>query len=387
MKTLKQILIAGVALIFLFTSCEKIENVTPIAECELENNEHPNAAKYQEIINDLLAAGVPGVSVTVRTPDGVWSQCGGKADLENNTDLSSCHVLRAGSMSKVFASTAILILQEEGILSINDKINKYIPSGITDNIENANDVSIKQVLNMTSGIGDYLGITSILGIMNLSNERLSAEENLETIYGKPALLSPGEDVRYSNSNYLLAALVIKYASGKTANEIIQEKIINDLGLSNTYVSTSNPDNLSRAYIDTYGKGYMQDVTEFDNNAVGGEDMLDGGMISSSYDMTGFLELLMKGQVLSDTSLNQMKETLEITEDLGEITHVKEYGLGLMYIETNNEVAFGHYGSVYAFSGLVFHFPVHEITISVMINGSSGELAKQIWSEEIFSHLF
>lgn len=387
MKTFKNIFITGLTLIFLFASCEKYEITESISDCSLENPDHPDAAKYQEIINDLLAVGVPGVSVTVRTPDGVWSRSGGKADLENDVDLTPCHSLRVGSMSKVFASTAILILQDEGILSIDDKINQYIPPEITNNIENADEVTIRQVLNMTSGIRDYLGISAILGIMNLSNERLSAEENLESIYGKPALFSSGEEIKYSNSNYLIAALVIKYASGKNANEIVQEKIIERLGLQNTYVSTDNPNNMSQAYKDTYGKGYMKNVTKMDNNAVGGEDMLDGGMISSSYDVAFFLESLMKGNVLSETSLRQMKETSIITEDLGDITHITEYGLGLMFIETNNEVAFGHYGNVYGFTSLALYFPGRDLCFSVMINGSSGEIDEKFRSEEILSHLF
>ena len=388
MKKLNIIPTIGIILTVMFASCEKNEITEPISPCDVENTNHPNADNYQGIIDDLLAGGVPGVSVTIRSPEGVWSKAGGKADLENGTDLTPCHALRAGSMSKTFAATTIMILQDEGVLSIDDKISDYIPSSITDNIENANDVTIKQILGMTSGIMDYLGLESILGILNLANVRLSAEENLKAIYGKPANFRPDEDILYTNANYLLAALVIKYATGKTANEVVQEKIIDRLGLSNTYISTDNPYNLSRSYIDNYGDGFMKDVTEIDNNAVGGEDMLDGGMITCSYDLAYFLESVMHANSISESSLSQMKETRVITEDIGETySHIKEYGLGLMYLETDFGVAYGHYGNVHGFSGLVFYFPEHDVTVALIINGYSPEIEDLYVSTDIFSHLF
>ena len=388
MKTNSIITIIGLILTVAFSSCEKTEFDLPVANGAVyENTDHPNADSYQQIIDDLLTAGVPGVSATVLSPEGMWSTTGGKSDLKNNIDLTPGNTLRAGSMTKVFAATTILILQDEGVLSIDDKINTYIPHSITDKIENANDVTIKQLLNMTSGIRDYHGLKSILEILNLSSEKKSAEENIETIYNKKANFKPGEKNLYTNSNYLLAALVIKYATGRPANEVVQEKIIDRFGLSNTFVSTVTPENLSRSYMDIYDNGYMKDVTEIDNNAVGGEDMLDGGIISSSYDLAHFLNLLMNGEILTENSLNQMKEFLVITEDLGDQDFITQYGLGLMYLETDNGIAIGHYGNVHGFTGLMFYFPEADITLSVIINGYSADIQDVIMSKEIFNHLF
>ena len=388
MKTNSIITIIGLILTVAFSSCEKTEFDLPVANGAVyENTDHPNADSYQQIIDDLLTAGVPGVSATVLSPEGMWSTTGGKSDLKNNIDLTPGNTLRAGSMTKVFAATTILILQDEGVLSIDNRINTYIPHSITDKIENANDVTIKQLLNMTSGIRDYHGLKSILEILNLSSEKKSAEENIETIYNKKANFRPGEKNLYTNSNYLLAALVIKYATGRPANEVVQEKIIDRFGLSNTFVSTVTPENLSRSYMDIYDNGYMKDVTEIDNNAVGGEDMLDGGIISSSYDLAHFLNLLMNGEILTENSLNQMKEFLVITEDLGDQDFITQYGLGLMYLETDNGIAIGHYGNVHGFTGLMFYFPEADITLSVIINGYSADIQDVIMGKEIFNHLF
>ncbi len=376
------------SMLLLFVSCEETDDALEITNITIEeNNSHPNAASYQQIIDDFLEAGVPGVSVTVRSPDGIWSKCGGKADLKNDIDLTPNHTLRIGSMTKVFTATTLLILQDEGILSIDDKINEYIPSSITNHIKNANEVTIRQLLNHTSGIRDYLGLQTTLAILNLSIKKYSAEENLKLIYDKKAAFSPGKGKEYCNSNYLLAALVIKYATGKSANEVVQEKIIEQLALENTFISTAEPSTLSRAYYGIYDDGYMKDVTEIDMNAVGGEDMLDGGIISNSYDISIFLEALLTGQILSDTSLDEMEEFTEITEDLGDMDYITKYGLGLMYLDTENGVCIGHYGNVYGFNGVYVYYPEIETTLAVIINGYSGKISKVLDSEDIFKHLF
>ncbi len=369
------------------SSCEETDNALNIINTIEENDSHPMAASYQQIIDDFLEAGVPGVSVTVRSPKGVWSKAGGKADLKNNIDLTPSHTLRVGSMTKVFTATTLLILQDEGILSIDDKINTYIPSSITNHIKNANDVTIRQLLNHTSGIHEYMGLQTTLAIINLSIKKNSAEENLKLIYNKKASFAPGTDKEYCNSNYLLAALVIKYATGKTANEVVQEKIIDRLGLENTYISTAEPNTLSRSYYSIYDDGYMKDVTEIDMNAVGGEDMLDGGLISNSYDLAIFLEKLLKGNILSDTSLNEMEDFTEVTQDLGDMDYITKYGLGLMYLDTENGVCIGHYGYVYGFNGIYVYYPEIQTTLAVLINGYSGNISKVLGSEDIFKHLF
>ncbi len=376
------------SLLALFTDCEKTDDAQAIYDASiLENEAHPHAAAYQQIISDFLESGVPGVSVTVRSPEGVWSKCGGKADLKNNIDLSPNHTLRIGSMTKLFTATTLLLLQDEGLLDMNDKINQYIPASITNHIANANEVTIRQLLNHTSGIRDYLGLKSTLGILNLSIQRYSAEENLHLIYDKKARFAPGEGEEYCNSNYLLAALVIKYATGQAANTIVQEKIMDSYGLQNTFVSTAEPSTLSRSYYAIYDKGYMKDVTEIDRNAVGGEDMLDGGLISNSYDLALFLETLLTGQILSENAMNQLQTFIKVTQDLGDMNYITQYGLGLMYMETDHGICMGHYGYVYGFNGVFLYYPDDEITLAVLINGYSGDIAKVLGSQAVFQHLF
>lgn len=387
---MKQILIISiVALFMLFSvSCEKTDVLIPELNCNAGITGHPNGAKYENLIRKILETGVPGVSMTVITPDGIWSGTGGKADLKNNTDLTPCHILRIGSASKVFCAAAILKLQDEGKLNINDKANRYIPAEIADKIPNGNDVTVKQLLNHTAGLPEYLNINTYLEILNLSDGKQSAEESLKKIYGKNPDFAPGTDMRYSNSNYLMLSLIIKYISGKNSNDVVSEKVIQPLGLQNIYMSSDIPSSLSRGYFDVHDNGKVIDRTEIDNNAVGGQDRLDGGIMANSLDLALFLKALLEGNILTAGSLSQMESFEDITQDLGpDLSHIKQYGLGLMKLETDHGVAIGHYGSVHSFTSLAYYFPQQEVTVAIIRNGDSSRSKKFFESRELFNYLF
>ncbi len=387
MKAIHYFNIFAIATLFLFSSCSESIDAVPSKPCDLKNDAHPHAYRYQKIVDEFLDAGSPGVSVTVISPEGTWISSGGKADLGNNVGLSPCHTLRVGSITKVFTAAAIMRLQDKGVLNVKDKINKYIPGRITKEIENANLVTIEQLLNHHSGIKDYLGIGSILDILNYSVKKRSAEENLKIIYGKKADFAPGKGMQYSNSNYLLLGMIMKYATGKSAYQVMKDEIFDPLNLNNTYPGNEIPSDLSRGYYDVYDNGFVQDLTEIDNNAIGGEDMLDGGVISNSYDVAVFLNALLKGELVTKASLNQMQEFLPITQDMGDMDFIKDYGFGLMRLETPSGKAIGHYGNVYCFNALVCHFPEQDVTISVLQNGGSAKIIDTLFDEHLFEHLF
>lgn len=384
-----QIVAALAVLVILSISCKNnIERVSG-KPCGIGTNNHPNSSKYQRIVDKFIEAGVPGVSVTVISPEGTWSGTGGMADVQNKISLTPCNTLRVGSISKMFTAATILKLQEAGILNITDKINKYIPRSITDHIANANEVTIEQCMSHRSGITEYLTESTKNGILNLVIVKNSAEENLKLIYEKNADFLPGKGMVYTNSNYLLLSAVIKYATNKKAYDVVTEKIIAPLGLQNTFASTTIPNTLSKAYYDEKNNGIMKDVTYLDNNAMGGEGQLDGGIISNSYDVAKFLEALLTGKIISQQSLSQMQTFNDIPTDQlpPELQYYKQYGLGLMKAETDHGTAIGHNGDVYGFSGKAFYFPVQKITLVILLNEFSEKSQAVLNAKETFNYVF
>jgi D-alanyl-D-alanine carboxypeptidase len=369
-------------------SCHKINETVPVQACEKGVKNHPNAARYQKLADALLAQGVVGASLTIISPEGIYSTGIGMADLKNKIPMTPCHTLRVGSVSKIFAATAILKLQEEGKLNITDKASKYLPAEFSKNIANADQATIKQLLNHTSGIVEYSTISNVLQILNLSVAKHSAEQNLRSIFGKKANFKVGERDEYSNSNFLLLSLIIRNVTGQSAYGYVTEVILRPNGLDNVYASMTPPVSLARAYYDKNDNGIVQDQTEIENNAVGGSDMVDGGLIANSYDLARFHEKLMTGKILSPVSLQALNTFTPITQDVGEgLKHIKGYSLGMMKLETNQGIALGHYGTVQSFNGMVYYFPQQKVTVALIRNSDSDKVKKFVESKAIFDFLF
>ncbi|GEN65804.1 serine hydrolase domain-containing protein [Chryseobacterium rhizosphaerae] len=380
MKKLKFITALIVAF-FLVNSCDNESPSNP-------SDVHPNAEKYQRIVDRFMQAGAVGVNVAVISPEGVWTGAGGLADREKNILMKTDHRLRIGSMTKMFASTTILKLQEEGLLSIKDKINKYLPNSIIGHISNANEVTIEQCLNHRSGIRNYLQDVS-QGVFDGSIVNYSAEQTLQMIYDKPADDPVGKGY-YSNSNYLLLSLIIKKVTGKPAYQVINEKIIIPLGLKNTFASTILPDTFTRSYYTENAEGNdLNDVTWIDNNGIGGEGAIDGGMISTASDITQFTEALLTNKLLSPTSMQQLKTYVDNDPVRlePELQYNKQYGLGLMRLETDQGEALGHDGHVFGFGGKTYYFPKQKVTVCILLNTWSPKVVAVLNAKETFNLLF
>lgn len=352
---------ATIAVLIISNSCEQDNMPAPSAT-------HPNADQYQKIVDKFMEAGAVGVSIAVISPQGTWRGSGGLADREKNSPMTVDKELRVGSMTKMFAATTILKLQEEGLLNIKDKINKYLPKSITDRIANANEVTIEQCLNHRAGIRNYLQDISA-GVFDGSIVNYSAAQTLTLIYDKPADDPVGKGY-YSNSNYLLLSLIITKVTGKPSYEVVNQRIINPLRLRNTFASTTLPEKLTRSYYteDPAGNN-LNDVTQIDNNGIGGEGALDGGMISTASDITRFVEALITGKILTPASMQQLETFVDNDPNRLEpdLKYNKQYGLGLMKLDSDQGVALGHDGHVFGFGGKSYYFPKQKTTICILLN--------------------
>jgi D-alanyl-D-alanine carboxypeptidase len=364
-------------------SCEKESDKSPAqTNCTLGKTNHPKAAQYQRIADKFREAGVVGVSITIKSPEGIWSSASGMADIPNNVSLSPCHTLGIGSISKTFAAATILKLQDEGKLNVNDLASKYLPEEYVKNIENLDKATIKNIMQHTSGVKEYLGISGLLSIYNLSTIAKTSKENLKIIYGKKAAFEVGKEWVYTNSNYLLLSLIIENITKKSAYEAVTEKIIRPLGLQNTYASATRPASLSRGYYDSFNNGMMRDLTHFDYNAVGGQDMLDGGMVSNSYDLATFMEALGTEKVISKKSLTDMQAKIGFEVEIPEeYSYIKDYGLGIFQLDIDGKKAIGHGGNVHCFNGIAYYFPEQKVSVSIVVNSYSKKIHNVLYDKE------
>jgi D-alanyl-D-alanine carboxypeptidase len=344
------------------------------------SSHNSNHQKYQALLNSITNDGVVGITMSVyHTNEGMWIGASGKADLRNNVDMKACNITRVGSIVKMFTATIVLKLQEEGKLNINDKISKYLQGDNIDRIRNANEATIRQLMQHSSGINNYIQSLQFqtASLNNLIKE-WSADELLRYSYHKAPYFSPDEDVRYSNTGYVLLGLLIEKIEGKPLYQVFDEKIINPLSLVNTHFAGKNPvpNGIVRGYIDMYSNFNVIESTYYS-----GWDYYtaDGGLISNTYDMNVFFRALMNGQIINNTSLHKMltwKMPKEVAVDFFPIA----YGLGIFKIETPKGVAYMHSGNAIGYDANIFYFPSDSTTIVYASNSNYGKIEPLVSSK-------
>src|SRR5260370_12176243 len=180
--------------------------------------------KIDKVATDALAkSGVPSASVAV-VKDGqiAYLHAYGNARLDPATPAKPEMRYSIGSISKQFTAAAILLLQEQGTLSLDDKVGKFIPS-----ITRANEVTIRQLLSHTSGYQDYWPQDYVMPLML---QPVTAQKILDTWARKPLDFEPGAKWQYSNTNYVIAGLIVEKASGEPLLQFLQEKVFTPLNM-------------------------------------------------------------------------------------------------------------------------------------------------------------
>ena len=149
----------------------------------------------------------------------------GMANLEHGIPITPETVFRIASTSKQFTAMSLLLLEQDGALSLDDDIRQYLPAMP----DYGQPISIRHLVQHSSGIRDYEGITSLLGIAD--EDTYIEQEVLELLARQKALnFSPGERYLYSNSGYLLLGKIVERVSGKTLREFVDERIFHPLGM-------------------------------------------------------------------------------------------------------------------------------------------------------------
>jgi len=375
--------ILALCLIF---SCRKGEDIEPtFYNCNFNfadsSSTNPNNNKYQSLLDDMTTSGVVGVTMSVYYPQtGIWMGASGKADLHNNVDMKPCNISRVGSTVKMFTATTVLKLMEEGKLKLDDKISSYLQGEMIDNIENADKATIRHLLQHSSGIYNYIqNLKFQTASINDLIREWKPEDLLKYAYNQKAYFKPGEDLRYSNTGYILLGMLIEKIEGKPFYKVFEDKIFIPLGLTMTKFAAENhvPDGIARGYIDLYSKLQVIESTYFS-----GWDYYtaDGGLISNPYEMSVFFKALMEGQIINSSTLNEMlnwKSPKELDPDFYTIY----YGLGIFKIETPEGIAYMHSGDAIGYYANMIYFPDDSTTIVYAVNSNYGKIDQFVSTKE------
>jgi CubicO group peptidase (beta-lactamase class C family) len=285
----------------------------------------------------LEATGVPSASVAVvQHGKLVYTHAYGSARLATETApaIAASPEMRysIGSISKQFTAAAILLLLEEGKLSLDDAVGKYIP-GLT----RGNEVTIRQILSHTSGYQDYWPEDYVMTTM-LPN--VSAQQILDGWAKKPLDFEPGTQWQYSNTNFVVAGRIVEAVTGVSLMDFLTQRIFRPLGM--TSVWNSDETKLTQADATAYYRHALGPLRQAPKEGRGWM-FAAGELAMTAHDLALWDESLIAQSVLKPESYKQMFTEVKLKDGKG--TH---YGLGVEVISRDGHRSIEHSGEVSGF---------------------------------------
>ncbi|HEX6462693.1 MAG TPA: serine hydrolase domain-containing protein [Candidatus Saccharimonadales bacterium] len=285
---------------------------------------------------------VPGTAATFRARSGT-------AVRGTTIPVSWNSHVRIGSTTKTMVSTVILQLEAEGKLSINDKVEKWLPGVIAGHGNNGERITIRNLLQHTSGLFDYIEADAMLETLVTPEGFYPNRYNTYTLRQLAALavahppnFAPGARWEYSNTNYIVAGMIIEAVTGQPWGKQLKDRIFIPVGMSHTSEPGNNPSlpvPFPRGY-EIFGDDTpYYDTTE--HNMTWGSPA--GSLISTPRDVNKFFRALMKGRLLPPAQMAELKTTVPMGADYEAIWPGARYGLGIFSTKLPCGGIYWHHG--------------------------------------------
>ena len=348
-------------------ACKTTHQVTSIEVCEDNNAIQFRDSKFEELktsMRELVELGVPGIAMALITDEDTWEHSYGLASIENQTPMLPCHLHYLQSISKTYLATAILLMHEEGLIELDEPLDIYLPGAQSKLIQNASQITVRMLLNHTSGIPEYnLQPAYVTDLLQNPVKTFDPSDYLSLIKNKKPDFAPGSGFRYVNTNYEILALIGDHITGNHAS-YLQNRIFDPLSLEQTHYRSSQDyleyNHLYHAYWDRYSDGILENVSEMQRNNVAcmiGDD----GIVSSPKDAVKFLRALLSGDIVTKSTLEHMKDWYH--DENGKAL----YGLGLDHTEFADHEAYGHSGGGIGAGTQLYYLPHNNTYFFLGIN--------------------
>ncbi|GEM32152.1 serine hydrolase [Nocardia neocaledoniensis NBRC 108232] len=304
-------------------------------------------------MDTVVGQGFPGVQVVIDGPAGHRTFTAGVGDLGTRAPFPDDARVRIGSNTKTYVATVIMQLVAEGEIDLDAPIERYLPGVVRGNGNDGNRITVRQMLQHTSGVPDYVG--SGADITTQSSEQLDPDDEalrwqhfemadlVRRAMTMPPQFEPGAKSVYTNTNYLLAGLLIERVTGNAAADEIGRRILEPLGLRDTYVPAARETGIRGPHARGYHQidGAPVDFTDFDPSWAA----TAGDMVATATDLNRFFTALLSGELLPPAQLAEMQRTVPFDRMPG-----AGYGLALIERTTScGTQVWGHGGSIVGFA--------------------------------------
>ncbi|GII92709.1 serine hydrolase domain-containing protein [Sinosporangium siamense] len=325
--------------------------------------------ELRRTLDGLVEAGMPGVYAGARDGHDRWSGAAGVADLETGRPVRPWMRHRVASLTKTFVAVAVLQQVKQGTIELDAPISRYVADLVPG--ERGDKITVRMLLNHTSGIRDYIlwAFPSFLegSAQSVEDNRFRTfrpEELVALGLAAPPTGQPGEISLYSNTNYILAGILLKRVTGLDPEAYITRHVIRPAGLKDTYFPRTpyiaGPH--SKAYDDFHGLlTPVRDFSVYNMSWLG----TAGSMISTVDDLNRFFRLLFTGMVLGPAEMREMLTTVPGYDQGG--NPLGDYGLGIYAQNTPCGRFWAHSGVTFGMGTLVYSTPDGERQFSVGFN--------------------
>lgn len=324
-------------------------------------------AQVEAALRAITNKSALGAVALIRDQTGTCELAAGISDLATGRPAAAGACFRVGSLSKSFLAGVVLQLVAENVLGLDDTVEAWLP-GV---IPNGPMVSLRQLMNHTSGVADY-------ATANSGPRRLLGPGRYRSL--DPAVLAaplrtalpasaPGAVWRYSNSNYLLAGLIVEAATGQRAEDLIADRMLRPIGLGGTFSPRGTPF-MPGPHLRSYlwrPDGSALDIT-IQSPA---EAWCSGDLISTTHDLVLFFDTLLSGRLLPSAVQQEMTTTVSANPQ-------RDYGLGVFRMRlANGRTVWGGSGAFGGYVTFTLRSEDGERSLAVCATARAGNLASQL----------
>ncbi|MER5344040.1 serine hydrolase domain-containing protein [Streptomyces mirabilis] len=323
----------------------------------------PDDAGLQAVLHTALSQGAPGAMVRVDDNGTVHRLSEGVADRATGRAITTTDRFRVGSVTKSFSAVVLLQLVDEGKLNLDASVNTYLPGLLPDDR-----ITVRQVMSHRSGLYDYTNdmfAQTVPGFESVRNKVFSYQDLVTLSLKHGVTNAPGAAYSYSNTNFVVAGMLIEKLTGHSVATEYQHRIFTPLNLTDTFYvhpDTAIPGTHANGYLtpDEAG-GALVDSTE---QTVSWAQSA-GAIISSTQDLDTFFSALMSGQLMSAAQLTQMQQWTTVNSTQG-------YGLGLRRRDLSCGISvYGHTGTVQGYYTYAFASKDGKRSVTALANTSNN----------------
>ncbi len=314
--------------------------------------------KFDDIVAQFYDANMPGATILV-AKDGkpIYRKAVGKANLEYNIDMIPENVFMLASITKQFTAVSILMLEEQGKLSMDDPITKFI----TDYPTNGKTITVHQLLNHTSGIKSYTGIGNLVEV---ARKDMTLDELIDYFKNEPMDFNPGDNYSYNNSGYVLLGKIIEILSGETYEDYIEKNIFERLGMSNSRYGSN------RELIKNRAMPYEQGPDGYVNANYLSMTLphAAGALVSTVDDMLKWQNALRNNTLISAETFSKAIKGSKLNN--GEYI---DYGYGLGELNLRGSKGYTHSGGIFGTSTNGIYLMEEDVYVIGLSNCSCNDI--------------